>query len=102
MNHILASLRRSLLLVGLGLLATSCVYGKVIFPLDTDVNHTQLGSKVGHSSAQSVLWMVAWGDAGVEAAAREGGIQTVQHLDVERYVLLFGLYMRVTTIAYGD
>ena len=45
---------------------------------------------------------VAWGDAGTEAAARDGNIKVIKHLDVERNMWLFGLYARVTTIAYGD
>lgn len=71
-------------------------------PLDTDVNNTELGAKTGKSSAQSVMWLVAWGDAGTEAAARNGGITTIRHMDVERYFLLFGLYAKTTTVVYGD
>lgn len=81
---------------------SGCIYSKVIYPLDTDVQQTQLGQKVGRASSQSFFWLVATGDGGVEAAAKEGGITVINHLDVERYVLLFGAYVRVTTIAYGD
>jgi hypothetical protein len=96
------SLRQFALLFFLACSLTSCLYGKVILPLDKDVADTTLGAKVGRASVQSVAWLVAWGDAGVEAAAKNGGLTTVRHLDTERFVLIFGLYTRITTIAYGD
>lgn len=81
---------------------TGCAYSKVTRPLDTDVWNTELGDKVGYSSAQSVLYLVAWGDAGTAAAAKNGGLSKVNHLDVQIFSVLFGLYTRVTTIAYGE
>jgi len=98
----MSRLRRAVLLSALSLVLSSCIYGKVIFPLDTDVQNTRLGPKVGRASAHSVLWLVAWGDAGVDAAAQAGGIKTVQHRDGERTMLLCGADARITTIAYGD
>jgi hypothetical protein len=97
---------RSILTATLALfLATTssgCVYYNVGAPLDTDLDRTELGSKVGESRAQSVLWMVAWGDAGTQAAARNGGIKTIRHADQRGFGILFGLYARQTTIVYGD
>ena len=54
------------------------------------------------SSNYSIAWLVAWGDAGVEKAARNGGISVINHMDmgIESYV--FGLYVRRDTIVYGD
>lgn len=94
---------RHLLLIPLvaGLLS-GCVYSSVVQPLDRDVQETQIGSKTGRSSLHVVAWLVAWGDAGVDAAAANGDIAVINHLDVERRLVLFGLYSRVTTIAYGD
>jgi hypothetical protein len=46
------------------LASSGCAYYNVTTPLDTDLDRTQLGSKVGESRAQSVLWLAAWGDAG--------------------------------------
>jgi hypothetical protein len=86
----------------LPLLFSGCLYSKVVFPLDQDVNQTELGSKIGRSSSHSVCWLAAWGDSGTKAAAENGGISVIRHLDVERYMILFGAYLRVTTIAYGD
>jgi hypothetical protein len=40
-----------------------------------------LGQKKGTAKMHSVLWLVAWGDASTQAAAKDGGISTVNHLD---------------------
>ena len=94
--------RRLLLILVIAAMLSGCVYSSVIQPLDRDVQETQIGSKIGRASLHVVAWLVAWGDAGVEAAAANGDIAVINHLDVERRLVLFGLYSRVTTIAYGD
>lgn len=81
---------------------SGCLYSKIKVPLDKDASQTVLGSKVGMASNQSVMWLVAWGDGGTEAAARNGGIQVIHHMDEERFALFFGAYVRITTIVYGD
>jgi hypothetical protein len=81
---------------------SGCLYANVKAPLDTDVSNTELGNRVGRSTAQSVLWLVAWGDAGTEAAAKEGNISVIKHMDQEALVILFGAYAKQTTIVYGD
>lgn len=81
---------------------SSCLYLNVKGPLDTDVSTTTLGSKKGVSTVHSVLWLVSWGDGSTEAAAKNGGISTINHLDNHAYMILFGLYSKVDTIAYGD
>ena len=90
------------LILFLALMNSGCVYYNVGAPLDTDLDRTELGSKVEESQAQSVLWLVAWGDAGTQAAAREGGITTIRHADQRGFAILFGVYARQTTIVYGD
>jgi len=83
-------------------LAPACVYTNVVTPLDTDVNNTVLGDKVGRADAYSLLWLVAWGDRGTHAAAQQGGITTVQHMDLQTFAVLFGLWTHQTTIVYGE
>jgi len=83
-------------------LLSGCFYAHVLTPLDTDVNKTVLGQKVGKASSQSVLWAAAWGDAGTAAAAKNGGITTVNHMDREFFSVFFGIYSETTTIVYGD
>lgn len=84
------------------LFCSACIYSEVKLPLDTDLNETSLGEKVGRSSLQSVAYLFAWGDASTHAAAENGGITVIKHLDAEYNSYFFGLYSKRTTIAYGD
>jgi len=83
-------------------LIQGCAYSQIQGPLDTNFDSTVLGSKVGKSHTRSVLWLFAWGDGGTRAAAENGGITTITHADFEYYIVLFGIYTRVSTVVYGD
>ncbi len=87
---------------GLLLILCSGCYVNMTIPLDRDLNQTQLGDKVGRSTSKTLFWGFHWGDAGTQAAAEDGGITTINHLDREVFVVLAGLYAENTTIAYGD
>jgi len=83
-------------------LLSGCVYTHVLMPYDTNLDKTVLGQKQGKAATESVLWLVAWGDASTNAAAKQGGITTISHMDREILFVLFGLYSKTTTIVYGD
>lgn len=93
-------------LLGLVLLAaplfSGCLYTHIQTPLDEDLDRTRLGNKIGRSQWQSVLWAVAWGDAGTQAAAQQGGLTVINHADTEMFVIFFGVYASQTTILYGE
>jgi hypothetical protein len=84
------------------MLLGGCLYSHVVMPFDTNLDKTVLGQKQGKASMQSVLWLVAWGDASTSAAAKQGGITTINHMDAEVLNIIFGIYTRTTTIVYGD
>ena len=67
---------RTLIGIALVALTPGCVLTDIQAPLDTDLDNTRLGDKVGEASFESVLWVAAWGDAGIQAAAKQGGITT--------------------------
>ena len=90
--------------IPLALLALPLLCGcfiNVKIPLDTDLDRTELGPKIGEASAQGVLWLFLWGDSGTQAAAKQGGITTITHADRQIFSVLFGVYARETTIVYG-
>jgi TRL-like protein family len=95
-------LLKSIIFISLLFILNGCLYLNTKVPLDTDVSVTKLGDKQGVSSVHSVLWLISWGDGGTAAAAKNGGITTINHLDSHVYMILFGLYSKVDTIAYGD
>jgi hypothetical protein len=95
------SLRAMLLLLPL-LAAPGCLFANFKTTLDEDFDKTSLGPKRGEASAQAFLWLVAFGDAGTQAAAEEGQLAIVNHADKEILSVLFGLYYKETTIVYGE
>ena len=82
--------------------SSACVFVDVKTPLDKNVRDTTIGPKMGVSTTHSVAWLFAWGDAGTAAAAKNGGISKISHLDARYYSILFGLYAKRETIAYGE
>jgi hypothetical protein len=60
------------------------------------------GAKVGEASSMGILGIFAVGDAGLDAAMKNGGITKVHHVDHQVQALLWGLWARTTTIVHGD
>jgi hypothetical protein len=89
-------------MVLLAFLAGGCAYVNTKTPYDTNLDRTDLGSKVGTAEAYSVLWLVAWGDASYEAAARNGNITVLKHADQEIFQVFLGVYSRWRVVVYGD
>lgn len=96
------SFPRLLAVAAVGALLSGCIYLDATRPLDTDMNQTPIGTKTGESRLYSVLWLVAWGDAGIQAAARNGGLKIIHNADTRNEVYFFGAFARRTTIVYGD
>jgi hypothetical protein len=88
------------------------IYQHTKAPLQTDVDVVDLGTKHGTAKTQYVdnpilrlfggpPLAVAWNDASIAEAARNGGIETVKHVDYEIFRVL-GVYIEFTVHAYGD
>jgi hypothetical protein len=77
------------------------VYMNISAPLDLDLNNTSLGSKEGEACTESILGMVAWGDASTETAAANGGISKINYADY-KYLNVLGVYHKLTVKVYGD
>ncbi|HBS07100.1 MAG TPA: hypothetical protein DEA96_19160 [Leptospiraceae bacterium] len=58
------------------------------------------GAKKGEACAKSYLALVALGDASVAAAAQQGGITSVQSIDIEVFSLL--VYAEACTVVRGN
>jgi len=89
-------------LVALMLCSSGCIYANFRVPMSTEFNDIDKVEKSGESSSHSVAWLVAWGDAGLQAAAEEGDLQTLEYVDYEFMNVFFGIYMRRKTIVYGN
>jgi len=79
---------------------TGFLFSNVSGPIIATANPDK-PTKVGKSSAKSVLGLIARGDASIEAAMKNGGITKIHHVDYKTTVL-FGVLAQTTTIVYGD
>jgi hypothetical protein len=77
-------------------------------PLETNFGATPVGSRNGTAEIRFLrepfftnLPLVTWGDGSIEAAAREGGIQTIHYVDYELLNVL-GIYEQLTVEVSGD
>ena len=90
-----------------GLLSSSCVpyrgmaYEDITVSQSVTSNMIGDNAKVGRSSYISVLGIVAIGDSGVNAAAKEAGIKKISHVDVKKTSYL-GVFTKTETIVYGE
>lgn len=76
-------------------------YTNVAAPIDTEFNGTSVTGKKGEASSIGILGLFAFGDASVEAAAREGNISRVNHADYKYFNILW-IYQNFTTVVYGE
>jgi hypothetical protein len=76
-------------------------YSSIKAPMDTDAETTSMGSRSGMASSVSLLSLFAFGDASTSAAAAQGGLSEVTHVDYE-YFNLLGIYQKFTTIVRGN
>ena len=81
--------------------AQAFVFNDVKAPMDIDFDKTRVPAKRGEASTSNILGLVAWGDASVETAARNGGIKEIQAADYE-FMSVLGVYSSYTTIVLGD
>jgi len=70
-------------------------------PMQTEFNKTTIAEKRGEATSQDILGWVCTGDASIKAAAADGKITTVHHVDYHFWNIL-GVYSKFTTIVYGD
>jgi len=89
-----------ILLACLGL--SGCVYSNIRVPLSSEFQNTRTVNRSGSAKTQSILWLVAWGDAGLQKAAQNGTLNTLEYADRAFVNILFGLYMSNTTVVYGN
>lgn len=75
------------------------IYTDVTLPGNATAN--PVGTKVGTSKATSILGLIGTGNAGIDAAAKNGGISKISHVDVKVNSIL-GIYSTYVTYVYGN
>lgn len=78
---------------------TGLLFSDVKGPVNS--NEGTATSKQGQSCASNILGLLATGDASIEAAKEDGGINKVTTVDHATKNIL-GLYAQFCTVAYGE
>ncbi len=84
-----------------GSLYTDVINNATLINKDTS-QKDGVGAKTGEACAFSVLGLVAMGDAGIKAAATQGGINNVKSMDMRNMAILGSVYAKHCTVVYGD
>ena len=72
-----------------------------VVPLAATSNN--VGAKCGTATETRILGLFPFkGDHGIDAAAKNGGIKKISHVDVEKYNICGYLYTKTTTRVYGE
>ncbi|MCW7461012.1 TRL-like family protein [Leptospira sp. 3 VSF25] len=58
-------------------------------------------SKEGFACSKSYLGLVAYGDASIEMAQRQGNIKEITSIELETYNF-FGIYAKLCTVTRGN
>lgn len=80
------------------------LFSNVSAPIDIDMEKTQVTPqrpKMGEASVINVLGFFAFGDCSIQAAAEDGGLATIEHLDYSHLNILY-LFQKFTIRAYGS
>lgn len=75
------------------------LYTDVTMPVTATSN--SVGTKAGEAKATAILALICTGDAGINAAAKDGGISKISHVDYKIYSIL-GIFTTMTTTVYGE
>jgi len=71
-------------------------------PLDTDLGGEDVGVHTGEASCWSILGIVAFGDSSIHAAAADGHLDRIDHVDYDYVNVLFGVFTKFTTVVVGE
>ena len=93
----IAVLMSSCATLGLG----GMVYEGITVSHSVTSNTISDNTKVGKSNYISVLGIVAVGDGGVNAAAKNAGIKKISHVDEQKTSIL-GVFTKSETFVYGE
>lgn len=78
---------------------TGVIYTDIVTPVAATSN--TVGTKVGSSQCVGYVGIVALGDGSIDAAAKNGNITKISHVDVQTKSYV-GVYTINTYVVYGE
>ncbi|MBU0581163.1 MAG: TRL-like family protein [Candidatus Margulisbacteria bacterium] len=93
----------SLIIIGLANYALAAPSGALLTIVSEPVAATSLDgyNKSGESRSFGLCGLLAFGDASTNAAAKQGDISAIHHVDRGYICVLLGLFVMETTMVYG-
>jgi hypothetical protein len=76
---------------------TGFIYTEAKGPMTSNA----VSTKTGEAKCTSILGLVCTGDCSIQAAAANGGIKKIHHVDYKAYNIL-SIYAETTTVVYGE
>lgn len=83
--------------------AMGLFYSDVTYPITaTGVSTADIKTlKKGEAVSKNVLFCVEWGNAGIDEAAKNGGIKQISYIDIhEKTIFIF--WRKLTVTVYGE
>ena len=103
--------RKSFLIFFAALILPGCAYNSPVpgilytgttFPSGDKVKlDSETASKQGKSSCYSILYLIAFGDCGIESAMKDGGITKIHHVDSSSMNFMY-FFFKYDSIVYGE
>ncbi|MCF0158938.1 MAG: hypothetical protein HUJ83_10570 [Veillonella sp.] len=93
--------KKLLFIATICLLALGC--GSCVSTMPLTATSNTVGHKEGRATQRVVLGLFRSGNAGINEAAKKGGIKKISHVDVKHKDILGGIIVaETTTIVYGE
>lgn len=99
LNVLLAAAFVALTMTSCGGGVSGAIYTDIVTPVAATSNN--VGTKVGSSQVAGYVGIVALGDGGIDAAAKNGNIKKISHVDVQTKSYV-GVYTVQTYVVYGE
>ncbi|MBR4516505.1 MAG: hypothetical protein IKO60_03830 [Bacteroidaceae bacterium] len=85
------------------LAAVACAMASCTSVAPLTATSNNVGAKCGTATETRILGLFPFsGDHGINAAAKNGGIKKISHVDVEEFNILYLIYTKTTTKVYGE
>ena len=92
-----------ILIISIAALSFSgCIYTGIVHPVPMEIDNEVAATKSGTACSTMILGLIFTGDAGVDAAKKNGGITKVHNVDMEMTHILGYLYGKHCFIVHGE
>ena len=81
-------------------LMAGIIFTNITYPVTATGANIEV-TKTGYAKSFSILGLFTFGDAGINAATKEGNISQIAYIDKQRVIFPFGLFWVDTLVVSG-